>query len=198
VLTDPELAALWRTCGDDDFGRVVKLLVVTGCRRGEIGGMHWSELDPDKGTWTIPSERSKNKRAHTLPLPQLAWDLIQSVPCRATRDHLFGVHADEGHTNWSPAKRDLDLRLGGRVRPFHLHDIRRSVATGLADLGVQPHIIEQLLNHQSGHKAGPAGIYNRSSYEREVKAALALWADHIRAMADGGERKLLLLPGSAI
>jgi hypothetical protein len=56
---------------------------------------------------------------------------------------------------------------------------------------VQPHIIEQILNHQSGYKAGPAGIYNRSSYEREVRAALALWADHVRTLVDGGERKVI-------
>ena len=196
MLTDPELAALWRTCGGDDFGRIVKLLVLTGCRRQEVGGMCWSELDPDNGVWTIPKERSKNGRAHTLPLPQLAWDIIEGVPHRATRDHLFGVHAGEGFTNWH-AKDSLDLRLGAAVRPYHLHDIRRSVATRMADIGVQPHIIEQILNHQSGHKRGPAGIYNRSSYEREVRAALALWADHIGSILDGGERKVLLLPQTA-
>jgi integrase len=196
VLTDPELAALWRACGDDDFGRVVKLLILTGCRRQEIGGMRWSELDADRGTWTLPSERSKNGRAHTLPLPQLAWDIIDSVPRRATRDHLFGVHAGEGFTNWH-AKDDLDLRLGAALRPYHLHDIRRSVATRMADIGVQPHIIEQIFNHQSGHRNGVAGIYNRSSYEREVRAALALWADHIRSIVDGDERKVVLLPQAA-
>jgi integrase len=196
VLTDSELATLWRACSDDDFGRVVKLLILTGCRRQEIGGMRWSELDADRGTWTLPSERSKNGRAHTLPLPQQAWEIIESVPRRATRDHLFGVHAGEGFTNWH-AKGDLDLRLGAAVRPYHLHDIRRSVATRMADIGVQPHIIEQILNHQSGHKRGPAGIYNRSSYEREVRGALALWADHIRSIVDGSEHKVLLLPQAA-
>jgi integrase len=197
VLTDPELAALWRACGDDDFGRIVKLLILTGCRRQEIGGMCWPELDTDHGTWTIPSDRSKNARAHTLPLPQLAWEIIQSVPHRASRGHLFGVHADEGFTNWR-AKSALDVRLGAAVRPYHLHDIRRSVATRMADIGVQPHVIEQILNHQSGHRAGVAGIYNRSSYEREVRAALALWADHIRSLGDSGPRKLLLMPRGAI
>ena len=158
--------------------------------------MRWSELDADRGTWTLPSERSKNGRAHTLPLPSIAWEIIESVPRRATRDRLFGVHAGEGFTNWH-AKDDLDLRLGAAVRPYHLHDIRRSVATRMADIGVQPHIIEQILNHQSGHRSGVAGIYNRSSYEREVRAALALWADHIRSIVDGDERKVVLLPQAA-
>jgi len=72
-----------------------------------------------------------------------------------------------------------------------LHDIRRSVATRMADLGVQPHIIEAVLNHQSGHKAGIAGVYNRSPYEREVRNALAMWHDHLRSLIEGGERKVL-------
>jgi hypothetical protein len=72
-----------------------------------------------------------------------------------------------------------------------LGDLRRSVSTGMADIGIAPHVIEQVLNHQSGHKAGPAGIYNRSSYQREVRAALALWEDHIRTLVEGGERKVL-------
>src|SRR5262249_15130965 len=75
-----------------------------------------------------------------------------------------------------------------------VHDIRRSVATRMADIGVLPHVIEQILNHQSGHKAGPAGIYNRSSYEREVRSALALWHDHIRALTEDGKRKIISLP----
>jgi len=75
-----------------------------------------------------------------------------------------------------------------------VHDLRRTVATKMADIGVQPHIIEQILNHQSGHKAGPAGIYNRSSYEREVKAALAQWHDHLLALIAGGKRRVLNFP----
>jgi hypothetical protein len=74
------------------------------------------------------------------------------------------------------------------------HDIRRSVATKLADLGVMPHVVEQILNHQSGHRRGVAGTYNRSSYEREVRAALALWHDHVRSLVEGSERKLISLP----
>jgi integrase len=79
------------------------------------------------------------------------------------------------------------------VSDWTLHDLRRSTATKLADLGVQPHVIEQVLNHVSGHKGGVAGIYNRSSYEREVRAALALWADHVRVLTEGGEKKILPL-----
>ncbi len=192
VLTDGELAAIWRACGDDDFGRIVRLLILTACRRSEVGDMAWSELDVAAGTWTVPGERAKNGRAHTLPLPPAAWAIINAVPRMATRDHLFGVHA-AGFRDWADGKKALDAKLGDAVQPWVLHDVRRTVATRIADFGVAPHVIEQILNHQSGHKSGVAGIYNRSSYEREVKAALALWADAVRALAEGGERKIVTL-----
>jgi integrase len=191
ALSDAELGAVWRASGDDDYGRAVKLLILTGCRRQEIGGVRWSELDTDKGTWTLPAERSKNGKAHTLPLPPAAWDIINSVPHMASRDQLFGVIAGRGFTAWAQGKAGLDRRLGDAVAPFQLHDLRRSTATRMADLGIQPHIIEQILNHQSGHKRGPAGIYNRSSYVREVKSALATWADHVGSIVAGGERKIV-------
>jgi integrase len=192
VLSDAELAAIWRACSDDAYGKVIKLLILLAARRAEVGGMRWSELDLDRAVWTIPPARTKNKREHVLALMPLALELIASVPRRVSRDQLFGSRSAEGLRHWH-AKADLDRRLGAAVGPWRLHDIRRSAATGMADLGVQPHIVEAVLNHQSGHKGGVAGIYNRSSYDREVRAALALWADHIRALIEGGERKVILL-----
>jgi integrase len=190
VLSDIELAAIWRAAGDDAYGKVIKLLILTGCRRGEVGGMRWSELDLDRGVWSIPPERTKNKKPHQLPLMPMAVAIIAGVPRQWSRDHLFGSRSAVGLRHWH-AKVDLDRQLGEAVGPWHLHDIRRSVATRMADLGVMPHVIEAVLNHHSGHRGGVAGIYNRSSYEREVRAALALWADHVRTMVEGGERKLV-------
>ena len=192
VLSDEELAAIWRASGDDDYGRIIRLLILTGCRRGEIGGMRWEEFDIDAETWTLPKERSKNDRALTLPLPSPAWQIVKSVPEMVGRECLFGVH---GFSNWSTNKQALDTRCG--VTDWHVHDIRRSVATKMADIGVAPHIIETILNHASGHKGGIAGIYNKSVYERAVKAAMALWADHVRVLADGGERKVLPFTGNS-
>lgn len=197
VLSDQELATIWRACREDDFGRIVKLCICLSARRSEIGGMAWPEIDLERATWTIPAARSKNKRAHKLPLMPMALAIVRSVPQLVGRDQLFGSHAAEGFTAWGKAKRVLHARLGAKVQPWTLHDLRRSAATRLADLGVQPHIIEQVLNHQSGHKAGPAGIYNRSSYAREVRAALALWEDHLRTLVEGGERKVLPLHQTA-
>jgi integrase len=195
VLSDAELAAVWRASGDDEYGKIIKLLILTGARRGEIGGMRWPEFNADAGTWTCPKERAKNKRAYTLPLPVVAWDIIRPVPRMAHREQLFGVSAEEGFTSWGDGKIALDDRLLGKMgEPWIVHDIRRSVATRMADLGVQPHIIEQVLNHVSGHKRGVAGVYNRSPYTVEVRAALALWADHVRTLVEGGERKVLPYP----
>jgi integrase len=191
VLSDAELVEIWNTCRDDDFGRMVKLLILTGARRNEVGGMRWSELDRERGTWTLPGERTKNHRQHTLALPPMAWAIIDAVPHRHGLDRLFGASRGAGFDAWTAAKRKFDERV--KIAPYVLHDLRRTVATRMADLGVAPHIIEALLNHVSGHKAGVAGIYNRSSYEREVRAALALWADHVRSIVEGGERKIIPL-----
>lgn len=156
--------------------------------------MRWSELDLTNGTLSLPKERVKNKRQHVVPLTELALSIIEQVPSRLGRDQLFGERGRGGFSSWDDGKRDLDARLAGRVAPWCLHDLRRTVATRMADLGVQPHIIEAALNHYSGHRAGVAGVYNRSPYEREVRAALILWANHVRAIVDSSERNLSATP----
>jgi integrase len=194
VLSNAELVKLWKNVGDDDYGKVVKLLMTAGGRRSEIGKMQWLELDLDRGTWTLPSSRSKNKRPHTLPLTPLMLKIIGSLPVREGNDHLFGR---KGFTAWAACKKIVDERLGFEP-PWTHHDIRRSVATGMADIGIQPHIIEQILNHQSGHRRGVAGTYNRSPYEREVRDAMLRWSDHIRSLIEGDERKVLSFEQRAI
>jgi integrase len=189
VLGDSELAAIWRACGDNDHGRAIRLLILLGARRHEVGGMRWSELDPlEDGRWRLPAARSKNGRAHAWPLLPMALDIIKGVPRMVSRDHLFGVRAD-GFRSWHAAKRTLDERSG--VRDWTVHDLRRTVATRLNDLGVLPHVVEQILNHQSGHRRGVAGVYNKSPYEREVRNALGLWCDHLRSIITGGDRRVL-------
>jgi len=192
VLSDIELAAIWRAAGEDAFGKIIKLMILTACRREEIGGMAWGEFKADGTEWTLPVERSKNKRAHTLPVMPMMRSIIDTMPRLAGRDLLFGERSPNGFTSWDAHKTELDQRSG--VAGWELRDIRRSVATKMADLGIQPHIIEQILNHQSGHKAGPAGIYNRSSYQNEVKRALGIWEDHIRALVEGTARVVVNFP----
>ena len=127
VLSNSELAAIWRACGDDDHGRIIKLLILSGARASEIGGMAWPEIDFERGTWTLPASRSKNKKAHVLPLLPAMLAVIKDVPRMAGRDLLFGARAAEGFTNWPRDKARLDQRSG--VTDWTVHDIRRTVAT---------------------------------------------------------------------
>jgi integrase len=196
VLSNVELMHIWNSAGDDDFSRIIRLLILLGSRPQEVGGMRWSEFDFDAGTWTLPSERSKNHRAHTIALPPTALGIIRAVP-RAERDQLFGHRAGAGFTAWSYDRQNLNQRLGGRVkRPWQLRDIRRTVATRLGDIGIPPHIVEAVLNHYS-NRTGVAGTYNRSFYERDVTNALARWDEHLRALLEGRERKVVPMPTRA-
>jgi integrase len=189
VLSDSELAAVWRACGDDDFGKIVKLLILLPCRRQEIGGLAYSEIDLENGRWRLAAERSKSGKPHELPLMPMALAIVKSVRRLVNRDQLFGVRSDGGFSAWDKCKQALDARSG--VSDWVLHDIRRSVATKMADIGIMPHIIEEILAHTSGHKAGVRGIYNRSRYTTEVRAALGMWEDRVRTLVEGGERKVV-------
>ena len=189
VLGDDELAAIWNEAGDGDYGAIVRLLVLTGQRREEGGGMLWSEIDLDKRVWRIGAERTKNGLAHDVPLSSSAVEILEKRE-RADRLLVFGSRTGP-FQGWSNAKSALDKRVLARARadgahgvlkPWRLHDIRRTVATRMADLGVQPHVIEAVLNHISGHKAGVAGVYNRASYANEKRHALELWAGHVDAI----------------
>jgi integrase len=170
VLSTKELAQLWRKVGTGIYADVVRLLILTGQRREEIGGLRWSEITD--ASIVLPAERTKNHRAHTVPLSPEALAIINHQPRRG--EFIFG---DAGFANWSDSKTALDARVG--LPSWRLHDLRRSCATGLAELGVLPHIIEAILNHVSGHKAGVAGIYNRARYEGEMREALTKWARHV-------------------
>jgi integrase len=180
VLSDAELLLLWQATEEPTpFNQIVRLLLTEGQRRTEVGGMCHSELDLDRAIWTIPAERAKNGHEHCVPLGSLAFDIIRSVPQVVGRDLLFGARTSRGFTGWAEFKRALDKRLGDQVRPWVLHDLRRTVATRLGDLGAEPHVIEMLLNHQGGHKRGVAGVYNKSKYTVAVKNAVAMWNNHI-------------------
>jgi len=190
TLSDAELAAIWNACADDDYGRIIRLLILLGSRRSEVGGMRRGEFDLDAGTWELPEERSKNHRAHKITLPPAAFKIVRAAASLrfGDRDHLFGDRAESGYTAWDYGRAALDQHLNGAVKPWRLHDIRRTVATGMADVGVEPHVIEAVLNHYSGHRAGVAGVYNRSPYERAVKAALIRWSEHVRDLVEGRGR----------
>ena len=183
VLTDDEIVSLWHAASQErpEFGNVIKLLLLTGCRLNEVARMRSEELSADGKTWTIPSERTKNKRVHVVPLPDLARQIIGQH-----RDSGF-VFSTDGHSPVSSINK-LKQRLDERMKtsqPFRIHDIRRTAATHMAELGITPHVIEACLNHVSGSRAGVAGIYNRAAYSKEKEAALARWAAHVSGLVSG-------------
>jgi integrase len=199
VLTDAELAAIWRACGDDPFGRIVKVLMLTGQRRSEVGGMRWDELDLAQGLWTMEGDRSKNAKKHVVPLTPEVVGILEQVPRRARHDgaeepHVFGSGAD-GFNGWARAKIDLDARIEATGKPiagWTLHDERRTMKTIMSDkLDVRAEVSEALLNHA---KKGLEAIYNTAQYLRQKRAALELWTDYLRPIIDGTERKVVPMP----
>lgn len=179
VLSDKELAALWYASGDGDYGAILRLLILTGQRKVEIADLAWSEIDIEKRYALLPAHRVKNGREHALPLSAPAMEILQALPRQLGRDLVFGSR-NGGFSGWSKAKAALDKRLKGKVNAaFVLHDIRRSVASGMGALGIDMHITEKVLNHQSGSFAGIVGVYQRYSFDLQKREALDKWAAHI-------------------
>jgi integrase len=194
VLTDAELQSIWQALAADDYGTIVKLLILTGQRCNEIGGLRWSEVSLDQAMISLPAERVKNGKPHGISLSRPALTLLlQRSEIRGTRECVFGRGAT-GYQGWHYNKKALDERLlaaGKAITPgWVLHDVRRTVSTRMHDddLGIAPHIVEAVLNHV-GHKAGVAGTYNYAKYAREKARALEIWGDYVLAVVEGRERR---------
>lgn len=192
VLSEDEIRKVWNACQNDDLGKIIKLLLLTGCRADEIGGLKWSEIDADKATIKLSAERTKNGREHILPLSPLALQIVKQIEKRPGRDFLFGKTAAGGFVWWAKRK-----TLVNGLAHWTIHDLRRTAATHMAELGIEPHIIEAILNHVSGHKTGVAGIYNRASYGKQMRIALDRWAVHIEGIVTGRASNLVPFPASA-
>jgi integrase len=195
VLSAAELKLIWDNLNDDQYAAIVKLLALTGQRANEIAGLRWSEISD--GQIVLPAERTKNKRTHTLPLSTAAAEVIQKQPVRANRDLVFGDGIGP-FSGWSRCKERLDARIteANSAKPlpdWTIHDLRRSTATHMAEIGVLPHIVEAVLNHVSGHKAGVAGTYNRATYEKDKRDALIRWAEHLASIVKGRPGKVMPL-----
>jgi integrase len=172
------------------YGAIIRLLVLTGQRREEVGGMRWSELDLDKRLWRIGAERTKNSLSHEVPLSDAALELLSKRARREGRDLVFGSR-EGSFQGWGNAKIALEGRIRAKLgekaglKPWRLHNLRRTVATRMADLGVLPHVVEAVINHISGYKRGVSGVYNRSLYSAEKRLALDIWAEHVIALTKG-------------
>jgi integrase len=202
VLSEQELVPIWRACGDDDYGCIVRLLMLTGQRRLEIGDLAWSEINREKCQMELPSERTKNKRPHLVPLSEQALAILVSIDQREGRDLVFG-RAAGGFSGWSKAKAELDARIAAARKkagikklmpPWVLHDLRRSFVTHINENKfAPPHVVEAIVNHVSGHLAGVAGTYNKALYLDERRQALETWGSHVARLV-GGQSDAKVVP----
>ncbi len=190
VLTDSELARLWLAFGQlgYPYNSIFKLLTLTGARRTEVAGMQWSELDGDM--WRLPAERTKNARAHLVPLSSAAKEIIAALPRVDGSDYVFTMTGRAPVSGWGKAKQRLDKLVaaaGEPLPPWRVHDLRRTVVTGMNEaLGIEPHVIEAVVGHVSGiARRGVAGVYNRAQYLPQRRAALEAWAQHVAAVVSG-------------
>ena len=180
VLKPAEIKRIWITCSSalTAYNTIMRLLLLTGQRRGEVTGASWFEFDLEAGLWTIPKQRTKNGREHRLPLSQATLQIL--AVWRATQtpgaDKLFPSKGPEreSFSGFSRCKRRLDNQAG--VSGWTVHDLRRTAATSMAEMAIAPHVIERILNHASGTMTPIARVYNRATYEAEMREALERWA----------------------
>lgn len=200
VLTDFELANVWRSAGvlGFPFGLIIRLLIATGQRREEVAALRWSEIDIEQRRWTIPAEKAKNARAHVVPLNDLALEVLRDVEIFKTPpgELVFSTTGRTTPSGWSKAKARLDallareLAVEGKPPPpaWRLHDLRRTMATGLQRLGIRLEVTEAVLNHVSGSRAGIVGVYQRHDFLAEKAIALSAWDRAVRQLVEGGSR----------
>ena len=183
VLSDEELVRIIlaaRTMGDP-YGGIVELLALTGQRREEVARMHWDEIDSLRRTWTIPKSRTKNAKGHVVHLSTPSMAVLN----RMRRQDLlvFSMNGGKPFRVFSRAKRQLDELSG--VTGWRLHDLRRTCVSGMARLGVAPHVADKVLNHQTGTISGVAAVYQRHDFLAERKDALERWGRHVDQLVGG-------------
>jgi integrase len=196
VLGLDELRAIWAATAatqnnkGDLFAGIVKVLALTGQRRNEVAGMAWAEVELEAARWSLPAERCKNGRPHLVPLSAPVVDLLEE---RKAERKTMGLKDKDGNptplvftskgetpfSGWSRSKRRLDARAG-LAQPWTLHDLRRTLVTRMSeDLRIKPHVVEAVVNHASGTRAGVAGVYNRAIYLDERRSALDAWGRYV-------------------
>jgi integrase len=191
-IPDPyeELIAVW--LGAEQlgwpFGPAIQLLMLTGARREEIGALRWSEISGD--AIELEGARTKNGEPHTIALSAPARALVQQLPHVSKSQFVFTTNARTPISGWSRAKAELDTLA--KIDPWRVHDLRRTVATGLQRLGIGLQFVEAVLGHVSGSRAGVVGIYQRHDYDAEKRAALEAWGAHVMALVEGREPAVVL------
>jgi integrase len=198
VLSDAELVTVWQAAGTlgYPFGPAMQLLMLTAARREEIGALRRSEVAGD--VIDLSGARTKNGEPHTIPLSPAGLEIMKNLP--STRgEYLFTTTGTSPISGWSKAKRMLDAAAaeannGTPLSAWRLHDLRRSVATGLQKLGVALPVIESVLGHLSGSRAGVVGVYQRHKFDAEKCAAVNAWAAHLDSLLELLPRQALHSP----
>jgi integrase len=145
----------------------------------------WSEIDLAAKLWTLPGARAKNGKEHSIPLSKAVCSILKSISRIKGCDFVFTVNGRGAFTGHHNIKRRIDKLIPPGTPPWVLHDIRRTVATGMAALGVALPVVERLLNHVSGSFAGIVGVYQRFDYAEQKRGAVELWAQHIERLVTG-------------
>ena len=194
VLTDAELRDVWHAAESTGypFGSLVKLLILTGQRRDECAGLQWQEIDFEQRLWTLPPSRTKTNRPHEIPLNRAAIALLKSVP-RIAGNYVLTTTGDVPSNGYSKGKRRLDSLLPKEMPDWRLHDTRRTVASGMARLGINLPVIEKVLNHASGSFAGIVGVYQKYEFSEEKRRALETWGRFVTDLVGAPAKNVVVL-----
>lgn len=183
VMDDDEIVRLLRACRNDvyPFRHFVPFLLATAQRRGEVAALKWSDIDFDEKVWVIPADRSKNGKPHVVPLSLFALDVLKQIPRFDACDWVFTTTRRSPVSGFSKMLRRVSE--GSQTSDWRLHDLRRTAASGMARAGVEPHVVEKVLNHISGIISGVAAVYLRYSFDAEKKDALEGWGKHLTQLS---------------
>jgi integrase len=206
-LSDDEIRLFWRACDDlgPAYGAWWRLHLLTGQRRDEVRFARWEDIDMTTKVWTVHADIAKNEIANEVPLSTLALEILDAIRPRSASGFIFpATTGSDGPAADHHVKAKLDramaaqLAEGEAIPHWQRHDLRRTASTGMARLGIAPHIIEKVLNHSKGEVSGVAAVYNRHGYLPEKRQALETWATHLRGVIDpaAGEN-VVALPGRA-
>ena len=205
VLSDAEVRALWKATDKagwkvgeksepTNFGSIVRLLLLTGQRRGEVAGMLWRDVDLDTATWTLPAAKNKSRRVHQIPLSGSALEIINGQDKGKAADRVLPGRDGAPMGGWTQLKARLDEKMLATMRKddpeaelphWTPHDLRRTVATRLAELKVPLITTQLLLNHQADKLMGITSTYNQHRYEGEIRDAVEQWAKELRFIVSG-------------
>jgi integrase len=183
VLSDEELLSVWNAAGEIawQFGNAVRLLILTGARREEIGQLRWSEVRGDY--IELDGSRTKSGAPHVIPLSTPARAIIEALPRILGSPFVFTIDGLKPISGWPRVKARLDGLSA--IAPWRIHDLRRSTATGLQKLKTPLQVTEAILGHTAGTRAGVVGIYQRHDYADEKRTALEVWGAHVAALVAG-------------